>query len=191
MGLEVPMMRRALLGFLLSLVLGAGPRWAAAIEAPGQLINQQFAQGLDDFARELREWFGRWGDYFGSGTMKSEERPLIAFILRNREKLDLSAAQVKNLEQLRNDFQKESIRKDADLRVAEMDLNGLLVADKVDMAKVDAKVREIERLRSDLRIARIRTIQKGKEVLTADQRKKLQELLAEQQIAGLQSRSVY
>ena len=55
------MMRRALLGFLLSLVLGAVPRWAAAIEAPGQLINQQFAQGLDDFARELREWFGRWG----------------------------------------------------------------------------------------------------------------------------------
>ena len=39
-------------------------------------------------------------------------------------------------------------------------------------------------VRGDLRIARIRTIQKGKEVLTADQRKKLQELLAEQ-IAGL------
>ena len=158
------MMRRALLGFLLTLVLGAGPRWAAAIEAQGQLINQQFAQGLDDFARELREWFGRWGDYFGSGTMKSEERPLIAFILRNREKLDLSATQVKNLEQL-------------------------VVADKVDMAMVEAKVRVIDRLRGDLRIARIRTIQKGKEVLTADQRKKLQELLAEQ-IAGLQSRSV-
>ena len=48
------------------------------------------------------------------------------------------------------------------------------------MAKVEAKVREIERMRADLRIARIRTIQKGKEQLTADQRKKLQELLAEQ-----------
>ena len=169
----------------------AVPRWASAIEGTEPLINQQFAQGLDDFARELREWFGRWGEYFGSGTMKSEERPLIAFILRNREKLDLSAAQVKSLEQLRNDFQKESIRKDADLRVAEMDLNGLLAADKVDMAKVEAKVREVERLRSDLRIARIRTIQKGKEVLTADQRKKLQELLAEQQFAGLQSQSAH
>jgi Spy/CpxP family protein refolding chaperone len=72
-----------------------------------------------------------------------------------------------------------------------MDLNGLLGADKLDMAKVEAKVREIERLRTDLRIARIRTIQKGKEVLTADQRKRLQELLAEQQIAGFQPRSVY
>jgi hypothetical protein len=150
------------------------------MEGTGPLRNQQFAQGLDDFARELREWFGRWGDYLGSGTMKSEERPLIAFILRNREKLDLSAAQVKSLEQLRNDFQKESIRKDADLRVAEMDLNALLIVEKVDMGKVEAKVREIERMRGDLRIARIRTIQKGKEVLNVDQRKKLQELLAEQ-----------
>jgi hypothetical protein len=185
------MMKRILLGFLLLLSFASVPGWAVAIEGAKPLADQQFAQGLDDFARELREWFGRWGDYFGSGTMKSEERPLIAFMLRNREKLDLSAAQVKNLEQLRNDFQKESIRKDADLRVAEMDLNGLLVADKVDMAKVEAKVREIERLRSDLRIARIRTIQKGKEVLTADQRKKLQELLAEQQITALQYRSVY
>jgi hypothetical protein len=35
-------------------------------------------------------------------------------------------------------------------------------------------------MRGDLRIARIRTIQKGKEVLNVDQRKKLQELLAEQ-----------
>jgi Spy/CpxP family protein refolding chaperone len=61
-----------------------------------------------------------------------------------------------------------------------MDLNALLIVEKVDMGKVEAKVREIERMRGDLRIARIRTIQKGKEVLNVDQRKKLQELLAEQ-----------
>jgi Heavy-metal resistance len=179
------MMRRSLLGFLLFLVFMAVPRWAAAIERAKPPINEEFAQGLDDLGRELREWFGRWGEYFGSGATKNEERPLIAFMLRNREKLGLSAAQVKSLEQLRNDFQKESIRKDADLRVAEMDLNGLLGAEKIDMPKVEAKVREIERLRTDLRLARIRTIQKGKEVLTADQRKKLHELLTEQQSAGL------
>jgi hypothetical protein len=182
-------MKRALLGFLLSLLFVPCPPWAVAVEEARPVMDQQFAQSLDDLGRELREWFGRWGDYFGSGTMKNEERPLIAFILRNRERLGLSAAQVKTLEQLRNDFQKESIRKDADLRVAEMDLNGLLGAEKIDMPKVEAKVREIERLRTDLRLARIRTIQKGKEVLTADQRKKLHELLTDQQHMPLQSRS--
>ena len=180
------MMRRTLLGVLLSLLFVLPPRWATAVEDPKPLFNQQFAQGLDDLGRELRDWLGRWGDYLGSGTLKNEERPLIAFMLRNREKLDLSAAQVKNLEQLRNDFQKESIRKDADLRVAEMDLTNLLNGEKTDMAKAEAKVREIERMRGDLRIARIRTIEKGKEQLTADQRKKLQELLAEPQSARLQ-----
>jgi hypothetical protein len=185
------MMRRALLGFLLFFTIMGVARRADAIEQAKPALNQEFAQGLDDFGRELREWFGRWGEYFGSGTAKNEERPLIAFILRNREKLGLSAAQVKSLEQLRNDFQKESIRKDADLRVAEMDLNGLLGAEKIDMPKVEAKVREIERLRTDLRLARIRTIQKGKDLLTADQRKKLHELLTDQQSMPLQSRSLF
>jgi len=180
------MVRRALLGVLLSLLFVLPSRWAVAAEEPKPWFNQQFAQGLDDLGRELRDWLGRWGDYLGTGTVKNEERPLIAFMLRNREKLDLSAAQVKNLEQLRNDFQKESIRKDADLRVAEMDLGNLLNGEKADMAKVEAKVREFERMRGELRIARIRTIEKGREQLTADQRKKLQELLAEPQSAGLQ-----
>ena len=139
-------MRRTLLGVLLSLLFVLPPRWATAVEDPKPLFNQQFAQGLDDLGRELRDWLGRWGDYLGSGTLKNEERPLIAFMLRNREKLDLSAAQVKNLEQLTNDFQKESIRKDADLRVAEMDLTNLLNGEKTDMAKAEAKVREIERI---------------------------------------------
>ena len=180
------MKKLGLLAVALSLLsLASTGRTAAAMEGAKPLISQQFAQGLDDLARELREWLGRWGEYLGSGTAKSEERPLIAFMLRNREKLGLSAAQVKNLEQLRNEFQKESIRKDADLRVAEMDLSGLLGAAKVDMAKAETKIRAIERLRADLRIARVRTTEKGKELLTADQRKKLQELLAEQQFARL------
>jgi Spy/CpxP family protein refolding chaperone len=179
------MIRRALSGLLMSLVVVCLPRLAAAKEGAMPLANQQFAQGLDDFARELREWIGRWGDYLGAGGMKNEDRPLIAFILRNREKLDLSAAQVKNLEQLRNDFQKESIRKEADLRVAEMDLKSLTEAQKVDMPKVEAKVREIEKHRTDFRIARIRVLEKAKEQLNAEQRKKLQELLAEQQFSGV------
>jgi Spy/CpxP family protein refolding chaperone len=107
-------------------------------------------------------------------------------IIRNREKLGLSSEQVRNLERLRNDFERESIRKEADIRVAKMDLDDLLAAQPVDMTRVEAKVREIERLRADLRFARIRTVQKGKEQLSADQRKKLEELLSESQLTNFQ-----
>jgi hypothetical protein len=54
------------------------------------------------------------------------------------------------------------------------------------MTKVEAKVREIERLRADLRFARIRTVQKGKEQLSVDQRKKLDELFSESQLTRFQ-----
>jgi Spy/CpxP family protein refolding chaperone len=157
------------------------PGFAAAVDKPKAAVHEEVGQAWDDLNRELREWFGRWREHFSSGTAK-EDRPLITTMLRNREKLGLSAEQTKNLEQLRDNFQKELIRKEADLRVAEMDLNSLLDAQPVDMPKVEAKVREIERLRADIRLARIRAIEKGKEQLTADQRKKLQELLGDQRL---------
>ena len=47
------------------------------------------------------------------------------------------------------------------------------------MGKVEWKVREAEKLRADLRIARIRAIEQAKAVLTAEQKKKLQELTPE------------
>jgi Spy/CpxP family protein refolding chaperone len=62
----------------------------------------------------------------------------------------------------------------------------LLEAQPVDMTKAEAKVREIERIRGDLRLARIRSIEKGKAQLTAEQRRKLQELQADQNFAGLE-----
>jgi hypothetical protein len=103
-------------------------------------------------------------------------------MLRNRERLGLSADQIKNLERIRNDFTKESIKSDADLRIAEMDLGSLLEAQPVEMTQVETKIREIERIRGDLRIARVQAIEKGKEQLSADQRRQFRELLADQNL---------
>ena len=155
---------------------------AASASSP----QEEFSEAWDEIGRSLRDWAGRARGYFSFSVRgSSAERPLISLMLRHREKLGLSADQVRNLEQLRNDFEKESIRNDADVRVAEMDLKTLLEAQNIDMAKVESKVREIERLRADLRIARIRAIEKGKQLLTADQRKKLQELLSESQFTSI------
>ncbi len=150
----------------------------AAGEPPKAAPHAQLAQGWEDYGREVRDWFSRWWDRFGYRST-GEERPLISLMLRNREKLGLSDEQVRRMEQLRTEFEKESIRKDADRRVAEMDLDALLNTQSVDMTKVEAKVREIEKQRADLRLARIRAIEKAKEQLTAEQRKKLQEVLTE------------
>jgi hypothetical protein len=173
-------MKHVVCALLIALLL---PAAAPAVDKLRPAVHEELGQAWDDLSREVREWFGRWREHLISGPSR-EDRPLISTMLRNREKLGLSADQTRNLEQLRENFQKDSIRKEADLRVAEMDLNGLLEAQPVDMAKVEAKLREIERLRADLRLARIRTIEKGKDQLTTDQRKKLQELLSDHRLTS-------
>jgi Spy/CpxP family protein refolding chaperone len=93
-------------------------------------------------------------------------------------------AQVEGLERLRLDFQRQAIKQVADRRVAELDLATLLRPDPtdptkaVDLSRVEASVHEIERLRADLEISRIRTIEQGKALLTPEQRTKLTALLA-------------
>jgi Spy/CpxP family protein refolding chaperone len=181
------MTRRALLGILVSLFLIGLARPAAAVDQAKRAFHEDLAQAWEDLGHEIWGLFGRWREHLTTAPV-ADERPLVSLMLRHRDKLGLTAEQVRSLERLRSDFQKESIRKDADLRVAEMDLKALGDAQPVDLVKMEAKVREIERLRGDLRLARIRTVEKGKEQLTAEQRKKLQELLAEPHLTRLQPR---
>jgi Spy/CpxP family protein refolding chaperone len=105
------------------------------------------------------------------------ERPLITMMLHHRTELGLSDDQVKQLEALRSDFTREAIRREAEIRVAELDLAALLGQESVDMTKVEAKVRESAQHQADLRIARLRAIEQGKMVLTAEQRSRFQAIL--------------
>jgi Spy/CpxP family protein refolding chaperone len=51
-----------------------------------------------------------------------------------------------------------------------------LETEPVDMTKLEAKVREGEKLRGELRIARIRAIEQARAVLNSEQKKKFQDL---------------
>jgi Spy/CpxP family protein refolding chaperone len=174
----------AALALLISLLLLA-PGRALAAEDRNPWPRDDGGQALEELGNDFRTWLRRWWDYFG-GTTTQEQQPVISQLLRNREKLALSEDQVKKLEQLRSDFEKETIRKEADIRVAEIDLNNLLQAPTADLGKIEAKIRETERLRGDLRIGRIRAIEKGKALLSDDQRKKLEEMLSDQRFTRFQ-----
>jgi hypothetical protein len=107
------------------------------------------------------------------------ERPLISIMLRHRHDLGLSPQQVQDLEQLRDGYQREAIRYEADLRIAEMALQRLLKVDPVKLEQVRAKLQDIERLKVELRFARIQAIEQGKALLSPEQYEKLQSLLGE------------
>ena len=144
---------------------------AAEAEKPKSSVPEELTDAWERFQRALQDWGGRLRERFGSRDSR-EDRPTITQILSYRDYLGLSAEQVKKLEQLRDNFQRQSIRNDADLRIIELDIAALLDSPTVEVAKVEAKIREAEKLRTDLRVARVRTIEQAKSVLTAEQRKK-------------------
>ena len=171
------------LGLLLALTFIIEP---SKLPAANESMFSSEDRGLtpESIGRKLRELLDRLKENFAL-EIWAEDRAPISLMLRNRERLGLTADQAKHLEQLRSDFAKESIRSEANLRIAELDLTSLLEAQPVDMPRVEAKIRDIERIRADLRIARVRSIEKGKAQLSAEQRRKLEELEADQNLAGI------
>ena len=172
------MRKQLLLGSLVFFLLVSGPVNGAEFGSPKAAVPDDLTDAWERVQRALQEWGGKLRERFG-GRESREDRPLITLMLNNKDRLGLSADQVKKLEQLRDNFQKQSIRHDADLRIVELDLAALLDHDSVEMGKVEGKVREAEKLRADLRIARIRAIEQAKGMLNAEQKKKLQELAFE------------
>lgn len=124
----------------------------------------------------------RGGDQTAPGHHRAwhrHQRPLISFMLEHRDDLALTPEQVRRLEQIRNDFQAQAKQTVATLRSSRSELRQFLAADAVDMARVEEKVRDIERLRGDLTIARLRAVEEGKAQLTTEQRARLAALIAQ------------
>jgi Spy/CpxP family protein refolding chaperone len=177
-----------ILGMLGSLAMIAVLSLPAAAQAP---IGPPSDERLEQQGMGERGDSGRWGPHGphggpgGGGWRGPMRRPLISLMLHHRAELELSASQVDGLERLRGDFMREAIRREADLKIARLDLMGLLRPDSadptkaVDTAKAEGKIREIEKMRGDLRISRLRTIEAGKALLTQEQRTKLASLMAQ------------
>jgi len=118
---------------------------------------------------------GGWQRHAGRHHMR-RGRSIIFMALRNQKELGLSPQQVSSLQQMGMDAARAGIKRRADGQLARLDLMSLMRAEPVDMTKVEAKIRDIEKLKADGAIARIRTNEAAKAQLTPDQREKLKTL---------------
>jgi Spy/CpxP family protein refolding chaperone len=123
----------------------------------------------------MRKEHGGWQRHAGRHHMR-RGRSIIFMALRNQKELGLSPQQVSSLQQMGMDAARAGIKRRADAQLARLDLMSLLRAEPVDMAKVEAKIRDIEKLKADGAIARLRTNEAAKAQLTPDQREKLKTL---------------
>jgi hypothetical protein len=157
------------------LILSA-PVHSAETERSKPSIPEELGDAWDRLQRALQDWSGQIRERFGARDAR-EDQPMISLILKYKDYLRLTGEQVKKLEHLRDNYQRQSIRTEADTRIIDVDIAALLDKPNVDVPKVEQKIREVEKLRADLRIARVRAIEQAKALLTAEQRKKFYETL--------------
>ena len=99
--------------------------------------------------------------------------------LRLSERINLSNEQIKKLGELFLDLQKYSLRKQVDLDIADAELRRLVNNDRVDLAVVRLKVKEIEALQTDFTMKKIETVLQAVSILTHDQHLKVMLLVRE------------
>src|SRR2546422_594558 len=161
----------------MALVLGLTLPVAAAPPDMAPTAHPQVGRSMDHSAMQGQRHFGGWQRHMRHGHSR-HGRSVIGIALRHRQELSLTPQQVDTLKKLGMDSRRAAIRAAADRRVAQLDLVSLRQTDPLDMGRVEAKVREIERLRADSGLAAIRTDEQAKAQLTQEQREKLKGLAA-------------
>ncbi len=102
------------------------------------------------------------------------QHPAEPFSLESyKERLGLTDEQVEKFAKVRSDYRKEVIKKRAEIQVAGVELSELLDQKKVDLGQVEKKLHQLESLKADLTLYRIKTLFKTKEFLSEDQFEKL------------------
>lgn len=89
--------------------------------------------------------------------------------LRFAGRIDLSEVQSKKLEEIYFEFQRYSVRREADLNVTDAELRRLLAIDIVDLAAVRVKVKEIETIQAEATMKKIETVLQAIGTLRHDQ----------------------
>lgn len=115
---------------------------------------------------------GSFGPYAWAFSSSSYGEKILALA----EELELSETQQQQIRDLQREFRRESISRKADVEVAEMDLEELRKADTPDLAAIRAQLEEIGSLKIDAEIAKLRLDQDVQQVLTAEQKAKIEEM---------------
>jgi Spy/CpxP family protein refolding chaperone len=93
-----------------------------------------------------------------------------------KDQLKLSDEQIDKFRKLRSDYEKESIKRGADLKVAEIELWDLMDKKDLNADQIEKKVREVEGKRTDLRVYRFKQLMTVKTILTPEQFEKFRSM---------------
>lgn len=152
---------------------------ASALPASAQMMGGQGGMmgtgGADMMGRGMHEAAATGGcpGMTAQPTAFGYEGPWISFALTHAKDLELTADQVKVLTTLRDEFGKEAAKRAQDIRAGEVALAELYRQKLPDLTAIEARIKEIATRETELRIARVKTLQQGLALLSDTQRQKL------------------
>lgn len=98
--------------------------------------------------------------------------------------LNLDEQQKASIGEIRSRMMKDTIKREADLRIAHLELKNLLAKDPVDMKAAEATVRQAEALKTEMKLSHIKALEEIKAKLTPEQRKKFSEMRSDGPMMG-------
>ena len=93
-------------------------------------------------------------------------------LLRHAKDLGLADEQITKLKTLIGDYDKAKIRGEADLKLAELDVQTLIHDEKSDLAAIETAMKKSDAAHTALRLEGIKTIRAASAILTPEQREK-------------------
>ena len=93
--------------------------------------------------------------------------------------LDLDGEQAAAFEKIETEYKVMTIRKSADIRIAEVELAALLEKDEPNLELVEQKIKDIGALRTELMMGRVNSLLKLRTVLTDEQYDRFRHILRE------------
>ena len=144
----------------LSVILAAVLMFALAALAYGEMGGRGMGPGM-------------MGECVMGGQMMEAEHHMSQCLMG----LDLDVQQKILTGEIKSRMMKETILRNADMRIAQIDLRDLLSKDPVDMKAVEAKVKQLEMMRTEMHLSHIKAMEDIKTKLTLEQRKKFREMI--------------
>ena len=93
-----------------------------------------------------------------------------------KDQLRLTDPQVDQIQSILNSHMKYAIRKNADRRVLLIEIQELLVKEKVNLGEVEGKIKALEGLNTEMSMQGVRTLEEALSVLTPEQQKEAKAL---------------
>jgi Spy/CpxP family protein refolding chaperone len=112
-----------------------------------------------------------------AGDPMMDRQEMMPLFLPPFQEIGLDEKNRETVKEIESKFARDGVRKRAEIMVEEMELREALDRDSVDLREIEARLKKLESLRTELRISQIKAIEDIKSKLTPEQRKRFRELL--------------